>query len=110
MIRIEINRNKEGFVKKFTVRGHSGYARQGKDIICSAISAIAYTCIGSLEELAGIHDTYKIKDGFMTCFIPEDLDETKLQVSKIVLDTCIIGFKQIELSYEKYVKVVDEEV
>ena len=109
-IRVEISRDKEGFIWQFSVKGHAGSDKSGKDIVCAAVSVTAYNAIGALEELAGLKDFYSEKDGFMLCSIPENIStELKLTV-KIILETTAIGFKQIEHSYRKYVSVLDEEV
>lgn len=109
MIKIVVARDKEGFIWRFTVKGHAGFAEKGSDIICAAVSAIAYTAVGALKMLVGIKN-YTERDGFMKCSIPADIAETKKNTTRIILETAIIGFKQIELSYEGYVSVVDEEV
>ena len=78
--------------------------------MCAAVSAIAATAAGALEDLAGIKECYMQKEGYMLCSIPEDLPDSKRETARIILETTAIGFKQIELSYEDYVTVLDEEV
>lgn len=109
-ISIEINRDKEGFIWQFTVKGHAGFDKLGKDIVCAAVSVTAYTAVGALEELAGLKDFYSIKDGYMLCSIPDNLSAESKEVVSVIMKTTVIGFKQIELSYRKYVSVLDEEV
>lgn len=109
MIKISVVRDKQRFIWEFTVRGHARFAKSGSDIVCSAVSALAYTAAGALEELAGIN-SYIEKDGYMKCVIPSDIHEDKKVVVKIILDTIVLGFKQIEHSYRKYVSVLEEEV
>ena len=41
MIDVKISRNSGGVIRSFTVSGHSGYAEEGSDIICAAVSAMA---------------------------------------------------------------------
>ena len=110
MIKISIVRDKEGFIWQFIVKGHAGYKESGKDIVCSAVSVTAYNAVNGLEALAGLKNFYSDKDGYMRCSIPEDIPMTSKEVAKIILETTAIGFKQIGLSYRKYVSVLDEEV
>lgn len=110
MINIHVVRDRDGFIRQFTVKGHAGYAKAGKDIICSAVSVTAYTAVGALEDLAGIKKCFREKDGYMICSIPENISDQSRQIAGIVLETTVIGFKQIELEYGKYVSVLDEEV
>jgi len=109
MIRIHVVRDKKGFICEFTVKGHAGFRVQGSDIICSAVSAIAYTAVGALEGLAGISGCCE-EEGYMKCSIPTDISDETADKVQIILETTVIGFKQIEFSYRKYVTVFDEEV
>ncbi len=110
MIRIIITRDSTGSISRLEIDGHSGYAQAGADIICSAVSVTAYTAAGALESLAGLKQCYSQKDGNMTIRLPEKMDEKQRATALIIMETTAIGFKQIELSYGKYVSVKDEEV
>lgn len=111
MIKVHIVRDKEGFIWEFTVEGHAGAARTGRDIVCAAVSAIAYTGLGALQELAGI-ENYVERDGYIKCNIPSDIAQEKKPMVKIILDTMAIGLKQIRYtpSYKRYISILDEEV
>lgn len=109
MIKISIVRDKEGFIWEFTVKGHAGYKEYGSDIVCAAVSAVAYTAVGALDDLAGIRN-HTEKDGYMKCSIPLDIPRDKKQIAYIILETMAIGFRQIEEAYGKYVSVLEEEV
>lgn len=110
MIKISIVRDKTGFITQFVIKGHAGFAGKGNDIVCAAVSAVAYTAVGSLGDLAGIENCYREKDGYMFCCIPGDITYEQKHIAGIILETAAIGLKQIENSYRKYVLVVDEEV
>ncbi|MGN1195936.1 MAG: ribosomal-processing cysteine protease Prp [Acutalibacteraceae bacterium] len=57
------------YVKKDTVgfemSGHSGYAEEGSDIICSAVSSCAYMTANTATEILGLNPEIKVKDGYM---------------------------------------------
>jgi uncharacterized protein len=110
MIKVNVVRDKEGFIWQFSVKGHAGFESYGKDIVCSAVSVTAYNAIGALQELVGLKNFYSEKDGHMLCNIPNNLSPESKDTVKVILETTVIGFKQIELSYRKYVSVLDEEV
>lgn len=112
MTNVNIVRDKEGFIWEITVDGHAGSSQKGdNDIVCAAVSAIAFTAINALEELTGIK-SYSTKDGWMKCTVPADIPQDLKPKVKIILDTIAIGFKQIEYtpSYKRYISVLDEEV
>jgi len=109
MINISIVTDKKGFVWGFEIKGHAGYDEYGKDIVCAAVSTLAYTAVGAISEMTKMV-TYSQKDGYMKCNIPRNISDDNKNTIKIILDTIVIGFKQIELSYKGYVKVIIKEV
>lgn len=104
MVEISIIRDNEGKMRGFNVEGHAGYARKGEDIVCSAVSALAYTAVGSLMNMAGGCD-YEEKDGFMKIRIKDRRSEKETISSEIILNTIFIGFMQLMESYKKFVRV-----
>ena len=110
MININIGKDLAGNIKRFVVRGHAGYAAEGRDIVCSAISAIAFTAVGAIEELIGLKGFFKQKDGFISCKLDMDISSELRHDANVIMATAEIGFKQIEYAYPDYVKVMNEEV
>jgi len=107
MIEVNVVRDNCGFIRQITIKGHAGFAEYGNDIVCSAVSAVAYTAVGALGDLAGISDIHKEKDGFMLISMPEGITGQQKQTAGIILETTVIGLKQIEMEYGRYVKVLD---
>ena len=72
MTKIQIFKNK-GNIKGFIVSGHSGYAEEGRDIVCSAISSLTQmVCVG-LENVLNLKPQIKIEDNnaYLSCFLDE---------------------------------------
>lgn len=110
MIKVIIVRDSSGFIRQFSVEGHAGFAGYGQDIVCAAASVTAYTAAGALEDLAGIKDCHSESEGRFFCSIPAEISEKQKQTAGIILETMVIGFKQIELGYTEFLKVMEEEV
>ncbi|MDP4182535.1 MAG: ribosomal-processing cysteine protease Prp [Bacillota bacterium] len=116
MVNINIVRDNEGFIREYTVEGHAGADESGNDIVCASVSVIAYTGANALEVLAGIKlentDALIIEDGYMKCVLPIDIDPDKKQTIKIILETMVIGFRQLieTPEYSEYISILDEEV
>ncbi|NJD02528.1 MAG: ribosomal-processing cysteine protease Prp [Ruminiclostridium sp.] len=108
MINVSIERDGSGFIRQFTVEGHAEYADPGRDIICAAASVTAYTAVGALEELAGIKDCYSEKDGYFSCKIPNDIANRQQETARTILETMVIGFKQIELAHKEFLTVFEQ--
>ena len=91
--------------------GHAGFAQtHGEpDILCAAVSVLVLNTINALDELAGedIAVATNEETGFIRCEIKGDLQEK----SVFLLDTMVIGLKQLEADYgEEYLQVRIEEV
>ena len=88
-------------LKTIEVTGHAGYADNGKDIVCSAVSAIL---IGGLNALNNC-DKYEIiiKDGYVYFNSNNELSEH----DQIVLETILIQLKTISESYPKFISICD---
>ena len=50
MITIKV-RKKNGSYEEFISKGHAGYAEEGQEIICAAVSALVINTVNSLEQL-----------------------------------------------------------
>jgi hypothetical protein len=109
MIDAVVYQNSHGVIQGFKIKGHAGHSDAGSDIVCSAVSAIAFTALGGMEELAGFR-SFQQKDGYIRCFVPENLTGEQQQTTQIILKTMDIGLRQIEADYDKYVRVRYEEV
>jgi len=93
-------------ISEVTVKGHSGYGKYGKDIVCAAVSAITQTALMGVIEYSSEKIVYTVneEEGFMRFSVPESSGDTKLRIDAI-LDTMILGLKDVEKGYGSYVKV-----
>ena len=108
MITVILQRSPGGYIRRFRATGHSGYAKSGSDIICAAITAIAATAIGSLQDLAKLDPVYTLEDGLIECLTPDpdEMPAGQYQIAKTLMDAAAIGCRQIQNSYGKqYVKI-----
>ena len=108
MIKVTIWRTGTGFIRRFEAAGHAGYGPVGTDIICSAITAITSTAIGSLQDIAKLQVEAILKDGLIACLIPEKTAMTgeQYQTAAVILESMLLGCRQIENSYGRtYVQV-----
>lgn len=92
----------------FTVKGHSGSAPDGKDIICAAVSAIVQTALIGLDEVAKIGNTYSISDGFVECRLPDDLDSDRFYKAQIIIRVMRLGLESIAEQYHDFVRIKED--
>jgi len=101
---------KDGIINAIEIKGHSGFDETGKDIVCSAISILAYTAINAMLELVDGKAKYINEDGFLFIEIPNDLDDKKLNKATCILETVVVGMKSIEMQYGSYIRIRYKEV
>ena len=59
------------FIKKqnslvgFELKGHSGYAEHGSDIVCASVSSAAYMTANTITEIIGVSADISVDDGYM---------------------------------------------
>ena len=65
MIKIRFTHS-DGNLVAFSLSGHSGYAQQGEDIVCAAVSSAAYMTANTLTEILALQPDISLSDGKMT--------------------------------------------
>ena len=106
MITVTVSKKDDSY-KEFLSRVHAGYAEEGQDIICAAVSALIISTVNSLEILT--KDCFRLeeKDGYVRIRFPEGLTEG----GKLLMDSLVLGLTEIEKSYSKqFLKVKVREV
>ncbi len=110
MINIEIYKDERGILKGFRTSGHSEYAEEGHDIICSAVSAleitiangiITYTEDGKNTDISMMED-----EGIFELYFRS----APSREAEILLNTLISGFESMEREYPSNVKLDYKEV
>ena len=54
----------------FEISGHSGFAEQGEDVICAAVSSCAYMVANTVTEIYHTKAEIKNEDGFLSLSVP----------------------------------------
>lgn len=102
---------RNGKLSGFHIKGHSGYAEAGSDIVCSAVSAIAQTTLLGLIELVKPQMDYNIdQDGEIDCIIHKGTNEGALDQAELLIDTMRLGLQSIKQNYSKYLSISEREV
>ena len=104
---VRFYKDSKGTVYGFQVSGHSDYSPEGNDVLCSAVSALTITTVNAIETFTD--DPVRIEavneeEGFLH-FELKSVSEK----SKLLLDSLILGIKDIERSYDRYLSVIEEE-
>lgn len=108
MTEIEIIKH-DGEYRGFECHGHSGYAEEGEDIVCSAISILTINTINSIDHLLEdeISVTTNEAEGDMQCYFMGKPSEE----ASLLIDSMKLGLDSIAAQYgAQYLKVKIEEV
>ena len=102
MTSISIVRNQQQRIIEFSVQGHSNYANYGEDIVCAGISALTQAALLGLLEHLKLAVTHEVQPGFLKVTLTESLLDER---SDAILETMVLGLKQIAQAYKQYVRI-----
>ncbi len=88
--------------------GHANQAPHGEDIVCAAVSGLAQSIIGSVQEICEIEPVYVLEPGRIYCEIEEEeLNHQQMIQADALMRAVEIGARQIQESYgDSYLTVV----
>lgn len=95
---IEVKVSLEGIV----IDGHAGYAKPGKDIICSAVTVLAFNLINSMEVLTEDIINYDANNPGHINIEFKNLSER----GKLLVDSFFIGISEVSRAYPEYVQLL----
>ena len=107
MIKATFYYSKNGALTGFNIKGHSGYAESGSDIICASVSSAAYMVANTIIEIMGVKAQATVSEnGEMTLIVPENSAEKTKDI--------LLGFKlhisELSKQYPKNVTITTTEV
>lgn len=103
MINVEFHYDSSGRINGFNISGHAGYNESGKDIVCSAVSALAINTVNSIEKLTDdICTVNNDESGSLELKVL-----TLSNSSELLLNSLYMGIDSIVKSYgSRYVNIV----
>ena len=105
-IKISLQNNK---ISGFEISGHANTAPRGYDIVCAGVSALSQTALMGLGQYLkrdiDFEQAPPDRGGFLSMKLNSDPDS----LSEAVLQTMLLGLKEIERLYPKIIKIEYEE-
>ena len=109
MTKITIKKTGTGDYAGFTCEGHAGYANEGEDIICAAISILTINLENSLDLL--VKEPMEVKHDEESGFISVMFTQNNSDKTRLLMESYILGISEIFNKYGKrYVQLDFEEV
>ena len=106
MTRVTIFRQK-GRIAGFSADGHTGFAEEGEDIVCSAVTQTAVLGITEVLELPA---AVEFDEARLYCMLEKGIAEAAWQKAELILETMAVGLRSIADSYGDYIKIIEREV
>ena len=109
MTTITIERQQNSIIQ-VECKGHTGFAREGEDIVCAAISSITQTALLGLLNVAKVKvDVTRNDDkGYLKYRIVSDLGKEKRLECDAILETMLQGIADVQSDFSKYIKLEDK--
>ena len=103
MTKVTIYKNVKNECVGFRAFGHAGYAEEGEDIVCAAISVLTINTMNAIEAFTNVEASLEIdeEEGMIDYRIKNSTKETTL-----LLDTMILGLEMM-VSNEDYAEYID---
>ena len=91
----------------FSVSGHSGYAENGSDIVCAAVSAVVTMAEATINDVCGAKAKVRVKndDARITLTLPASCDEE--DTVQAVLAGMMLTLCSIRDDYPDYIEVLE---
>ncbi|NCB33878.1 MAG: ribosomal-processing cysteine protease Prp [Erysipelotrichia bacterium] len=103
MIHISLSMH-EGKIKDLNISGHSGSADKGQDLVCAAVSAIAFGMCNALDQM-GSDASIAVKSNSIAVQV-----NTAEEKTETILETVWIQMKTVYESNQKYIDIKQMEV
>ena len=91
----------------FTVSGHSGYAEEGSDIVCAAISSVVTMAEATINDVCGAKAKVRVKDddARITLTLPASCDEE--DTVQAVLAGMMLTLCSLRDDYPDFIEVME---
>ncbi|MDR0426626.1 MAG: ribosomal-processing cysteine protease Prp [Clostridiales bacterium] len=104
MTRVEITR-RDGHILGVAADGHTGFGAEGEDIVCAALSSVIQTALLGLLQAAGLAVDYQVLDqnASLRFELKGGLDETERLKADMILDTMLLGIRDLHENWSDFI-------
>ena len=99
--------NKDGRITGFCVSGHSGYAEEGQDIVCAAVSTAVTFAETTLNDVLGVRAKTRVneEEARVTLTLPASCEEE--DAVQAVLTGMMLTLCSLRDDYSDYIEVLE---
>lgn len=103
MIKFAVYRNSTGRVTRLVIKGHAGYAEEGYDIVCAAVSTSLWMAIKGIEAQRLAEVSYTQSDGFVDCRVSAEREAS----ADAILNSLALTAAELARQYKKNIFIVN---
>ena len=98
-------------IVSFTVKGHSGLAESGEDILCAAVTSAVRLTECAVNDVLGLEASVKVRerDAAITLRLPGGLGEENESTCQTLLTALMVYLTELHGEYPENIIVVEEE-
>ena len=108
MTHITIYKSTNGGIAGFRSAGHAGYAEEGSDIICSAVSILTFNTINSIEKFTDAKFDVSVDEeaAVVDFMVTSDISDT----TRVLLNALELGLSSVAAGNPDYLLITVKEV
>ena len=93
----------------FEMKGHSGYAPQGEDIVCAALTSAVRLTECAVNDVLGLEAPVKVrdKDAFVSLKLPKALEGDSESVCQTLLAALLVHCVRLAEEYPENISVME---
>ena len=97
-------------IVSFEVQGHSGYAPEGEDIVCAAVTSAVRLAECAVNDVLGLEASVKVreKEAAVALKLPRGLSGENDAVCQTLLAALMVHFASLRDEYPDYLTVLEE--
>ncbi|MCI8423185.1 MAG: ribosomal-processing cysteine protease Prp [Lawsonibacter sp.] len=98
-----------GRLTGFQVEGHSGYAPQGEDIVCAAVTSAVRMAECAVNDVLGLEAPVKVReeDAFISLKLPRGLEQPGEDLCQTLLAALLVHMVQLSEEYPDFISVLE---
>ena len=96
-------------ISGFDSRGHSGFAEEGSDIVCAAVTSAIRLTETTLNDVLGLAAAVKVseQDACISLRLPGGLSPSGENCCQALLTGLMVYFTQLHDEYPDYIEVLE---
>ncbi|MGX7350757.1 ribosomal-processing cysteine protease Prp [Enterococcus canis] len=108
MIKGSFKRNESGHITSFELSGHAEAGPYGSDIVCAAVSALAFSTVNGIEALSGIEPLVEMDNengGQLYVEMRRDITGEQTNISQILLENLLLGLQAVQAENPEFIDI-----